>query len=59
MACGHGSALDAKRKKDPKATLDISKDPALKVGLAALATTVGKPIGWDGTGAPGADPDGR
>src|SRR5262249_48674230 len=53
LACGHGGVLDKKKAKDGKTeTIDVSRDAALKNGLAALATAVGKPVGWNGEGAP-------
>jgi hypothetical protein len=52
LAVGHGAALDVKKAKGEKIDKqDVSKDAALKAGLQTLATAVGTPLGWDGTGA--------
>ena len=52
LAFGHGSALDIKKAKDPKAEKrDIGSDAKIKAALQALAGAVGKPVGWDGLAA--------
>jgi hypothetical protein len=50
LACGHGAKGDAKKNKDGKVSIDVSADKSLNAGLAALATAVGEPVGWKGTG---------
>ncbi|MFO0841930.1 MAG: HEAT repeat domain-containing protein [Gemmataceae bacterium] len=51
LAAGHGAAFDAKKAKDPKLEKeDVGKDAPLNTGLAALATVVGSPVGWNGAG---------
>jgi len=54
LAVGHGAALDVKKAKAKGEKVDkqdVSKDAGLKAGLQTLATAVGSPLGWDGTGA--------
>jgi hypothetical protein len=56
LAVGKGASLDIRRKKNPKLeTIDVSKDVGIKSGFKALATAVGKPTGWSGTGKPTVD----
>jgi hypothetical protein len=47
LAAGHGAVADLNRTRDPKRVIkrDITKDAALKNGLQAVATAVGKPVG--------------
>jgi hypothetical protein len=53
LAVGHGASLDIRQKKNPKLeSSDVGKDAAIKLGLAALSTAVGKPTGWSGAGRP-------
>jgi HEAT repeats len=52
LAFGHGSILDIKKAKDPKAeTRDIGGDAKIKGALQALSGAVGTPVGWDGLSA--------
>jgi hypothetical protein len=56
LAVGHGASLDIKKRKNPKLeSSDVSKDMNIAAGLRALATAVGKPTGWSGTGKPKVD----
>jgi hypothetical protein len=53
LAVGHGASLDIRKKKNPKLeSSDVSKDSAIKQGLYALSTAVGKPTGWNGVDKP-------
>lgn len=53
LAVGHGAALDLKKAKGEKVEKqDVSKDQSLKIGLVALSTAIGVPLGWQGDGLP-------
>jgi hypothetical protein len=55
LAAGNGVALRIKKAKNPKVKgFDLSRDVRVTLGLQALATAVGKPTGWSGSGKPAA-----
>jgi hypothetical protein len=53
LAVAHGAALEIAKEKgaDTRPARDLAKDPAIKRGLGALSTAVGKPVGRPDGGA--------